>query len=92
MISVQTNLLVACTTTHAQTAVPHRLNETSFFPSPPRVTQTCGNHLELGLETMADVEDTESASLEFLQLLHGQYGPSIVKLQKETSRQKYTSI
>jgi hypothetical protein len=44
------------------------------------VAQTCGNHLGLGLVSIADVEDTQIASLG---LLHGQYGPSSVMLHKE---------
>jgi hypothetical protein len=37
-------------------------------------SHTCGNHLGLSLVIMADVEDTQSASLGLLQLLHGQLG------------------
>jgi hypothetical protein len=50
------------------TAVPLHHNGTSFLLSPLWVSQTYGNHLGLGLVSIADVEDTQSAILGLLQL------------------------
>jgi hypothetical protein len=37
------------------------------------MAQTCGNHLGLGLVSVADVEGTQGASLGLVQLVHRQY-------------------
>jgi hypothetical protein len=46
------------------------------------LAKTCGNHLGLGLVSVAYVVDTQSASLGLLQLLHGQYGAKYCHVTK----------
>jgi hypothetical protein len=48
----------------------------------PPVSKISNYILGLGLVSMADVEDTESASLGLLQLLHGQYGAELCHVAK----------
>jgi hypothetical protein len=54
------------------------LSSHRLFERPKLVVITAG----LGLVSVADVEDTHSASLGLLQLLHGQYGAEHCRLAK----------